>query len=423
MSSIKMKEHFHKDKKQSFKRKEFDKWDQTEAFSDRDYPEQDSVQESLGMNIFRQQHLHHILSTYDLSGQPMDLVMRDHFKSNKAVGSKDRAFIAKTGYALIRHLGLIDYLLGGSPTWPERVAYYFEGDLEEAKQDPDIPLHVRACMPLELFEMLEKQYGQEKALSLAESLNQEAPTTIRVNPLKTTREALIKSMQAHVDVKPTQYSSLGIVCSKRIDLFSLKEFKDGLFEVQDEASQLASLLVASKPGDAIMDYCAGSGGKSLIIAAGMQNKGQLYLHDIRKKALAEAKVRLKRAGVQNAQIVPEKDPRLQKLKQKMDWVLVDAPCSGSGTLRRNPDMKWKINADMIQKLKGDQRKIFETALSYVKKNGHIVYATCSLLEEENEKQVEHFLSKYPIEQVAEPFVSLPKSGEMDGFFAVVFKKK
>ena len=375
------------------------------------------------LNIFREHHLHHVLSTYELRGLPMDLILRDHFKGNKAVGSKDRAFIAGTAYSLIRHLSLIDYFLEDTPSWPERVKEYFEMNLEMEKQNPDIPLHIKACMPLELFEMLKTQYGEEKAVLLAESLNQEAPTTLRVNPLKIEREALLERLQVHVWVTPTKHSPYGIVCSKRIDLFSLQEFREGLFEVQDEASQLASLMVDALPGQSVLDYCAGSGGKSLILGHKMLNKGQLYLHDLRERALKEAKVRLRRAGVQNAQIIPYEDPKLQKLKQKMDWVLVDAPCSGSGTLRRNPDMKWKIDNAMIQRLKGEQRKIFETALSFVKKNGHIVYATCSILEEENEKQSAHFLSKYPIEQVGVPLATLPKNGEMDGFFAVVFKKK
>ncbi|CRX37836.1 RsmB/NOP family class I SAM-dependent RNA methyltransferase [Estrella lausannensis] len=379
-------------------------------------------EETPGLNPFRMQHMQHILSTYELKGIPMDKVLRDHFKMNKSVGSKDRAFIANTVYSLIRHLSLIDYLLDETPSWVDRLRLFFREDLGALKSDQDIPLHVRACMPEFFFDLLKKQYGEEKAFSIASVLNEEAPTTIRANPLRIEREGLLKKIQEHVHAEPTSKSPLGIVLAKRIDLFSLPEFKAGLFEVQDEASQIAAELVRAKEGDSVLDYCAGSGGKTLLIAARMQNKGQVYLHDVRPSALSEAKLRLRRAGVQNAQIIQAEDPKLSKLKKKMDWVLVDAPCSGTGTLRRNPDMKWKIDQALIDRLRGEQRTIFESALSFVKEGGYIVYATCSILDQENEKQVEHFLAKYPVKLAESFFISLPESGGMDGFFAAVFKR-
>lgn len=383
----------------------------------------DYLQEDISaQDNFRKRHLLHVLSTFEIRALPLDLILRDHFKGNKAVGSKDRAYIANTAYALIRNLNLIDYSLEEPITWAKRLAFYSKTDFDKLVSNNEIPLHIRACMPLELFEMLVKQYGEESALTLSETLKSEAPTTIRINPLKTERALFLEKINKHVASKNTADSPYGIICSKRIDLFGLPEFKEGLFEVQDEASQLAALLVDAKPGESVLDYCAGSGGKTLLIAARMQNKGQVYLHDVRAKPLKEAKVRLKRAGIQNAQIISDQDPKLKKLKKKFDWVLVDAPCSGTGTLRRNPDMKWKIDKTMIQRLKSEQRTIFESALSFVKDDGHIVYATCSILEDENEKQIEHFLSKYPLELVGSPFISLPKLQGMDGFFAAVFKK-
>ncbi len=207
-----------------------------------------------------------------------------------------------------------------------------------------------------------------------------------------------------------------------MNFFSLDEFKKGYFEVQDEGSQILAELVQTKPGDQFMDYCAGSGGKSLSVAAEMKNRGQIYLHDIRKRALQEAKKRLRRAGVENAQVINSGSPKLSKLKKKIDWVLVDAPCSGTGTLRRNPDMKWKFASEMPGRLAAEQRVIFEQGLSFVKPGGHIVYATCSLLREENQNQLDHFLKTYDLKLVDEPFQSLPHEGGMDGFYGVVFKK-
>jgi 16S rRNA C967 or C1407 C5-methylase (RsmB/RsmF family) len=173
-----------------------------------------------------------------------------------------------------------------------------------------------------------------------------------------------------------------------------------------------------------MDYCAGAGGKTLAFAPHMQNSGQVFLHDVRKHALLECRKRLKRAGIQNAQQIASDDTaRLKKLKKKMDWVLVDAPCSGTGTLRRNPDMKWKFETQMLQRLIGQQRMIFEKALSFLKPGGRIVYGTCSILKEENQEQTDHILRTYPLEIEGEILKTVPRVGEMDGFYGVVFKYK
>ena len=181
-------------------------------------------------------------------------------------------------------------------------------------------------------------------------------------------------------------------------------------------------LIQVKPGQQVLDYCAGSGGKTLAFAPMMQGKGQIYVHDIRPFALQEARKRLKRAGVQNHQILLPTSPHLAKLKKKMNWVLVDTPCSGTGTLRRNPDMKWKFDEEMLARLVGQQRMIFEKALSFLHPNGRIVYATCSLLKEENQAQVNHFLTTYSLAVEDDLFQTLPTLGGMDGFFGVVLKR-
>jgi len=153
----------------------------------------------------------------------------------------------------------------------------------------------------------------------------------------------------------------------------------------------------------------------------MQNKGQIFVHDVRIHALQDAKKRLRRAGIQNAQIFLAQDPKQKQLKKKMDWVLVDAPCSGTGTLRRNPDMKWKFNLEMVQRLSGQQRTIFEKALSFMKPEGRIVYSTCSVLPQENEEQMHHFMKTYNLKIEGSIFQSFPSEGGMDGFFGVVLK--
>ncbi|NGX55460.1 MAG: hypothetical protein KR126chlam2_01095, partial [Chlamydiae bacterium] len=265
------------------------------------------------------------------------------------------------------------------------------------------------------------QYGEEKAMRLCQICNTPAPTTVRINPLKTTREELLAQWEKEYEVTPCDHSTYGIQFKKRIPFFTLDAFKNGLFEVQDEGSQLIALKVKSSPGDQVMDYCAGSGGKTLAFAHQMEGRGQIYLHDIRPLALQQARKRLCRAGIQNGQFLTPEHPLLEKLKKKMDWVLVDAPCSGTGTLRRNPDMKWKFDDDLVKKLVGEQRVIFERALSFVKPGGKITFATCSILREENEEQLAHFLKVYDLKMVGDPFVSLPSFGGMDGFFAVTLE--
>jgi len=375
---------------------------------------------------FREHHLLSLLESYTRQTLPLDLFISHYFRDHSALGSKDRAFIAETIYALVRWQGLLDYLasppLNSTPSWKERYQIYLTADFNQLQQQGDIPLATRVSFPPALFELFVKSYGIEKAHELSLICNTPAPTTIRVNTLKINRIDLLERWQWIYDISPTSHSPEGIIFHKKINFFQLPEFKEGLFEIQDEGSQLLGHLMQVQPGQLALDYCAGSGGKTLAFAPAMQGKGQIYVHDIRPYALLEARKRLRRAAIQNYQILSHDTPHLEKLKKKMDWVLVDAPCSGTGTLRRNPDMKWKFEPEMITRLIGQQRMIFEKALSFLKADGHIVYATCSILKEENQLQLEHFLSTYSLKTLGEPFQTLPSRGGMDGFFGVVLKR-
>lgn len=370
---------------------------------------------------FREHHLLALLELYEQQNLPLDLTINQYFRSHPALGSKDRGFVAETAYALIRWKGLLDYL---TPThsWHDRFRLYAQIDIKDYLNKTEIPLHVRVSFPEYLFGLMVNNYGEEKAIELCLESNHQAPTTIRVNSLKIQRDALLENWKNLYDVSATLTSPNGIIFHKKINFFQLPEFKAGFFEVQDEGSQLLADLVQAQPGDHVLDYCAGSGGKTLAFATALQNKGQIYLHDIRTWALQEARKRLKRAGVQNAQFLKPDSVGLKKLKKKMDWVLVDAPCTGTGTLRRNPDMKWKFSQEMLLRLISQQRVIFEKALSYLKPNGKIIYATCSLLNEENQTQLEHFIKTYRLSIEGQPFQSLPSMGGMDGFFGVVLKR-
>lgn len=370
---------------------------------------------------YREHHLLALLDAYSRQTHPLDLFISHYFRDHPSLGSKDRAFIADTVYALVRWQALLDYLAPSS-SWHDRYHTFLTINLEELQQREDIPLAIRASFPQHLFDLFANNYGVEKARELCLISNTPAPTTVRANTLKISRDDLLKNWQGVYDVSPTTLSPDGIIFHKKLNFFQLPEFKAGMFEVQDEGSQLLAHLMQVQPGQQVLDYCAGSGGKTLAFAPFMQGKGQIYVHDIRSFALQEARKRLKRAGVQNYQILLPTSSHLAKIKKKMDWVLVDAPCSGTGTLRRNPDMKWKFDSDMVARLVGQQRMIFEKALSFLRPDGYIVYATCSLLKEENQEQVKHFISTYSLVMEGELFQTLPTFGGMDGFFGVVLKR-
>lgn len=375
---------------------------------------------------FREHHLFQLLEAFDQQNLPLDFFISLYFRSNKALGSKDRGFISEAVYTMIRWRGLLDYLCreNSPPTWEDRFKTLLKVDLVEIQEDESIPLHHRVSFPKVLFDILTHSFALEKAIDFCLASNYPAPTTVRANALKITREALLDLWKPIYDVIPTKFAPHGITFQKKINFFDLASFKEGLFEVQDEGSQLLAGMVKAQPGQWVMDYCAGSGGKTLAFAPFLNKTGQIYLHDIRPQALLEGRKRLKRAGIQNAQIVKDDDEeKLKKLKRKMDWVLVDAPCTGTGTLRRNPDMKWNFQEETLKRLVGQQRVIFERALSYVKVGGCIVYGTCSVLREENQDQLDHFIKTYPLEMIGTPFTSVPSRGSMDGFFGVTFRLK
>lgn len=358
-----------------------------------------------------------LLQSYDDHDMPLDLCVHRYFVAHKALGSKDRAYVAETAYTLVRWRGLLDHV-AEETSWPGRYHALQSGDLEAAKNDMTIPQHIRLSFPKVLFDLLVADHGLENAVAICQASNTQAPTTIRANTLKISREELLARLETRFPVSPCQHASTGITFQGRINFSSLPEFKEGLFEVQDEGSQLVAATVAAKPQQHVLDYCAGAGGKALAIAPSLQGTGQIYLHDIRIAALHQARERLRRAGITNVQICGPGSGNLRRLKGKMDWVLVDAPCTGTGTLRRNPDMKWKFSTELLSRLQNEQRNIFSEALSFLKPGGTIVYATCSILTEENQQQLDYFVKTHELHPRIAPFQSFPTPNGMDGFFSV-----
>jgi 16S rRNA (cytosine967-C5)-methyltransferase len=304
-----------------------------------------------------------------------------------------------------------------------------------------LPIAVQISLPDWLYDRLVAQFGTDEARALAEALNHPAPLDLRVNTLKAERDAVRERLAAEgFPSEPTPLSPVGLRRPERKPLFRTGCFQEGWIEVQDEGSQLVSLLVEPRRGEMVVDFCAGAGGKTLHLGAMMGNRGTLYAFDVSAKRLAQLKPRLARAGLDNVRMVAiahEKDERVRRLAGKIDRVLVDAPCSGTGTLRRNPDLKWR-DTDLAA-LAENQLRILTAAATLVKPGGRLVYATCSLLREENDDVVAQFLANHadfqllPVAEilarrqvaldVTVPVMRLlPHRHRCDGFFAAVLER-
>ncbi|WP_407660006.1 RsmB/NOP family class I SAM-dependent RNA methyltransferase [Hyalangium gracile] len=298
-----------------------------------------------------------------------------------------------------------------------------------------------ASLPDFLAEKFRETFGED-AERAAEAMNERAPLTARVNLLKTTREALLERLKAEgVECQPTPLSPMGVWLETRVNAFSLESFREGLFELQDEGSQLLGMLVDAPP-TRVVDACAGAGGKTLQLAAQMKNRGDLHALDVDEGRIDELRKRARRDGVHNVrtQVIPPEGPTadeaLVPLKDKADRVLVDAPCSGTGTYRRKPDARYRLGPDELANHVARQKALLERFSTLVKPGGRLIYGTCSILREENEAVVEDFLARHPdfsVRPVTEelgpelgakvsrgPFLRLaPHLHGTDGFFGAI----
>jgi 16S rRNA (cytosine967-C5)-methyltransferase len=304
-------------------------------------------------------------------------------------------------------------------------------------------LSTHAELPEWIIEKLRKHRADHEILALGLSMQASAPLDLRVNSLKANRDEILLGLGAEgVEARSTLFSPFGIRVTGKPALNKSPLFLTGRFEVQDEGSQLLSLLLAPKRNDMVVDFCAGAGGKTLMLGAMMNSQGRLYAWDISEKRLANLKPRLARSGLSNVQpqlIAHENDNKIKRLAGKIDRVLVDAPCSGLGTLRRNPDLKFRQSEQSVAELTQKQSSILASASRLLKVGGRLVYATCSLLHEENQGIVEAFLAAHPefslipaSEALAQQKISLdtgdylqlsPQLHGTDGFFAGVMERK
>ncbi|MFJ2988499.1 RsmB/NOP family class I SAM-dependent RNA methyltransferase [Collimonas sp. NPDC087041] len=394
---------------------------------------------------------------------PADGTLSRYFRDHPKLGSRERGVIAEAVYGLLRNksiytsfaesgngptmrrmtlLGLADAVgvesLGGlsdeETEWLTRV-----GEIDRNL----MPALMRSNLPQWLFDKLVARDGEAATLQLADAMNQQAPLDLRVNSLKANREEVVATLaEAPILCEPTPYAPLGLRVIKKPALQNLPLFKSGAIEVQDEGSQLLAQIVGAKRGEMVVDFCAGAGGKTLALGATMRNTGRLYAFDVSDKRLAKLKPRMARSGLSNIHpvlIAHENDGKVKRLAGKIDRVLVDAPCSGLGTLRRNPDVKWRQTPEAITEMNVKQIAILSSAARLVKSGGRLVYGTCSLLDEENEAIAAQFLAshedftlvpmkdvlaeqKIPLE-MGDYLKLLPHQHQTDGFFAAVFVRK
>jgi len=291
-----------------------------------------------------------------------------------------------------------------------------------AEADPLETLSAETSLPRWLAKLWSEQLGSDATRALASALNQRAPLTVRANLVKNTREALLELLRAEGHrVEATRLSPWGVTFLGRTNVFALRAFKAGLFEVQDEGSQLIALACEARPGQLVVDACAGAGGKALALAGEMRNKGRLIACDRDSRRLDEMRPRARRAGVHNweARAVPEGaagEARIADLLGQAEVVLVDAPCSGLGALRRNPDARWRLTPEEVDSFPPRQLQILSRYARLVKPGGRLVYATCSINRAENEDVRAQFLSAHPQFEALSERQLLPHVEGTDGFY-------
>lgn len=426
---------------------------------------------------------------------PADTTLRYFFK-NERIGSNERELVAETVFGVLRHRLLLEHACAGNasrdklpanPTvsgsgheatppapdasqhrvgtaTPRRMALahmirfggYNLRELEPVlKHDEkewlatvkgvkpeELPLPVQAELPEWLVDKMRSSYSDADILAIGKSMQQGAPLDIRVNTLLAKREDVLRQLhEKNIAASATPYSPIGIRLKEKIPLNKDALFSEGKIEVQDEGSQLLGFLLAPRRNDMVVDFCAGAGGKTLMLSALMNSQGRLYAMDVSEKRLANLKPRLKRSGASNIQpmlIAHENDLKVKRLAGKIDRVLVDAPCSGLGTLRRSPDLKFRQSPGSIEEFTRQQGTILASASRLLKKGGRLVYATCSFLPEENQQVVQTFLADHPdfvlrpvgeilqqqkIALEAVDYLELrPHIHNTDGFFAAVLER-
>lgn len=378
--------------------------------------------------------------------QYADRVIARVLKADKRRGSSDRSFIAEQTYEVVRHYRLLSYLAGKEPLqlpdWWRLVGINlllqgqelppwreFEGLQAQALQEAKAALASKRAIYQSIPDWLDQRgYSElgENWPPMLQALNQASKAILRCNRLKSTPAQLQQILQTENQIETQHIGADALEVTVRHNLFATRAFKQGLFEVQDYSSQQVAPALEVAPGMTVIDACAGAGGKSLHLASLMENKGTLIAMDTEAWKLNELRKRAKRNGIQNISTRPiESSKTIKRLAGRADRLLLDVPCSGLGVLRRNPDAKWKLSPDFIQRLQHIQNEILASYPKMVKVGGKMVYATCSVLPSENEEQLNRFLTS----QIGKSWTLLsqksywPHREGYDGFFISVLERK
>lgn len=381
-----------------------------------------------------------------------DKVVETALRQNPKAGSRDRAFIAETTYDIVRYYRLYVELLGRTPQtesdfWELTGIHFLVPAVSSASASAELPdwkefkslnLNIlkekyaqikqnrasRESIPDWLDELGSRELGAHWEETLS-ALNRPAQVVLRTNLLKTDRQSLQQALRDEGVDTQAAGESAALLITRRQNVFQTKAFKKGLFEVQDFSSQLVAPFLAPEPGMRVVDACAGGGGKTLHLAALLQNKGSLIALDTFAWKLDELRLRARRAGAGNVETRPIENRKvIKRLYGSADRLLLDVPCSGLGVLRRNPDAKWKLTPEAIEKLRVTQQEILQDYNRIVKPGGRMVYATCSILPSENEGQVSRFLAS----EAGKNFVLLdekrilPQDAGFDGFYMALLEK-
>ena len=400
------------------------------------------------------------LEEIEETGRPADAVLGGFFRARRHIGASDRKAVAERVFGVLRRRARLDWHLarrGAEPTARTRMlarlllvdrlqepgavfgrGKYAPAPLDSAELDlfmalageplepPDMPAPVRAECPAWAERGLRESLGKAFAEELR-ALAEPAPVDLRVNALKTTRrEARRLLFREGVRAEPLEDAPWALRCEGRPALGRTRAFREGLVEVQDAGSQRIAHAVAAGPGMQVVDFCAGAGGKALALAADMEGKGRVVATDVHDKRLARLGERMRRAGAHNIErrlLESERDRWVRRQRGKFDRVLIDAPCTGTGSWRRNPDARWTREGPRLAELTDLQGRILESAARLVKPGGRLVYATCSLLREENEAQVERFLEAAPgFARAGDDLRISPARDGSDGFYAAILER-
>ncbi len=388
--------------------------------------------------------------------RPADQALSAYFRSHRELGQQDRAFIAETVFAVLRRKRSLEAAAGSVAPHALAIAALIRvfglsgralADSDAAlatriksAQTGDFAQAVQADLPDWLWLRLTAEYSPLEAMAIARGLLNPAPLDLRVNLAKLTRDEALARLD--LEAAPTPHSPAGIRLKGKPQINRHALFLDGSLEVQDEGSQLLAYLLAPRRGEMVADFCAGAGGKTLAISMLMHGTGRVYAMDVSEKRLRELAPRAARAGISNVHPIVlsgEGDVRAKRLAGKLDRVLVDAPCSGFGTLRRNPDLKWRHGESAVAELAAKQTRILKAAAKLLKPGGRLVYATCSILSEENEAVADRFAAEHSefvslscTELLATQRIVLdtgerlrlwPHRQGTDGFFAAAFERR